>query len=93
MYALFETAEFSKSINRLSGKDAAFVAKKLREYIYPQLRQEPHFGTNIKKLRGCVPDTWRYRLGRYRIFYCIVDAEKTIFLLTVDQRKDAYRQL
>jgi mRNA interferase RelE/StbE len=36
-------------------------------------------------------DTWRYRIGKFRLF-CIVDLKEWIlFVLTIDDRKDAYR--
>ena len=72
MYALFETEEFLRSIDKLDVKDARFIRNKLETYVYPQLRQEPHFGLKIKKLRAYHPDTWRYRIGKYRVFYTIV---------------------
>jgi len=59
--------------------------------VYPQIREEPHFGPNVKKLRGYDPDTWRYRVGRYRIFYTIDEDDNVVLLLTAAQRKDAYR--
>jgi mRNA interferase RelE/StbE len=91
MYSVFETAEFADSLQKLNSKDSAFVAKKLQEYIYPQLRQEPHFGPNIKKLKNYNPETWRYRIGRYRVFYGIDENDTVVLLLTIEQRKDAYR--
>lgn len=91
MYSLFETVEFTDSIQRLPARDAAFVSMKLREYIYPQLRLEPHFGPNIRKLRGYSPETWRYRLGRYRVFYTIEEKGTVVLLLTVAPRRDAYK--
>jgi len=55
------------------------------------LRQEPHYGPNIKRLQGYEPITWRYRIGDYRLFYLIDDGEKIVYLLTMDHRKEAYR--
>jgi mRNA interferase RelE/StbE len=42
-------------------------------------------------LEGCTPETWRYRIGPYRLFYSVDENERIVFLLTVDDRKDAYR--
>ena len=36
----------------------------------------PHFGANIKKLKDFTPDTWRYRIGAWRLFYEIDEEEK-----------------
>ena len=90
-YRIFETNEFLKNLEKLTLHDALFIKKKLQSYVYPQIKKEPCFGKNIKKLRDYVPDTWRYRIGRFRIFYIVDHKEKIIYILTVDLRKDAYR--
>jgi mRNA interferase RelE/StbE len=90
MYEIFETQEFLKSIEKLQKKEAKIIEKKLESYVYPQLREEPHFGANIKKLRGYSPDTWRYRIGNFRVFYTIDEDDHLVILLVVENRKDAY---
>ncbi len=90
-FRIFETEEFQKKLKKLSPGTARFIARKLRDYIYPQLRADPFFGTNIKKLRGYAPETWRYRVGRFRIFYLVSPEERIVFLLSIDDRRDAYR--
>ncbi len=62
----------------------------MKEYIIPQLKSEPHFGINIKKLKNYDPPTWRYRIGKYRVFYEIDAESKEVDILTISQRKDAY---
>jgi mRNA interferase RelE/StbE len=88
-FRIFETDEFRKALARLG--PPRFLPKKLQSYVYPQLRQGPYFGPNIRKLQGYTPETWRYRIGPYRLFYSVDKDERIIFLLTVDDRKDAYR--
>lgn len=88
---IFETDEFLKKFKKLPPSDVAFLRKKLDTFVYPQIRKEPFWGNNIKKLRGYSPDTWRYRIGRFRIFYLIDQKEKIISMLTAENRKDAYR--
>ena len=90
-YRVFETDEFKKSNKALARRSGRSLDRKLIEYVYPQLKQEPHFGPNIKRLQGYDPLTWRYRIGDYRIFYQIDEAEKIVFILTIDDRKEAYR--
>ncbi len=90
-YRLFETEEFKKANQALAQRRGRSLDKKLAEYVYPQLRQEPHYGPNIKRLQGYDPLTWRYRIGNYRIFYLIDEEEKIVFILTIDDRKEAYR--
>ena len=75
--------------NDFSGQQKRIKAK-LSAYVYPQLRQQPFFGKNIKKLKDFAPDTWRYKIGNYRFFYTIDESKKTVFMLTIDHRKNAY---
>jgi mRNA interferase RelE/StbE len=75
----------------MDAKQRAFVEAKLRAYVYPQLRARPHLGLNIKKLQGYQPATWRYRIGRFRVFYDIDEPNRIVNILTLDDRKDAYR--
>lgn len=89
-YEIFETDEFLKKINKLANQKKSFIEKKLLKYIYPQLKEEPHYGNNIKKLVGYKPETWRYRIGKFRLFYVIDENEKIIYILSIDLRKDAY---
>ena len=89
-YRVFETDEFLKRIEKLDPPNKSFIKKKLSSYVYPQIKLEPFFGRNIKKLKGYVPDTWRYRIGRFRVFYTMDQEEKTIYILTIDHWKDAY---
>ncbi len=90
-FRIFETDEFLKRLGKLTPNETEFLRKKLIEYVYPQLRCEPYYGRNIKKLRNYSPDTWRYRIGSYRIFYIVSSDKKIVYLLTLDSRKNAYR--
>ncbi len=90
-YGIFETEEFLRNLEKLSARDRENIQKKLTDYAYPRLREQPCFGSNIRKLRGYSPDTWRYRIGRYRVFYTVDQEERTVYVLTVEARKDAYR--
>ena len=90
-YRIFETVEFKKANQALAQRLGRSLDKKPSEYAYPQLRQEPHYGPNIKRLQGYDPLTWRYRVGDYRIFCLVDEAERIVFILTIDDRKEAYR--
>jgi mRNA interferase RelE/StbE len=89
-YKIFETNEFLKRLKEININNKIFIQKKLTNYIYPQLREEPHYGINIKKLINYKPETWRYRIGKYRVFYIIDEEKKIIYMLSIDLRKDAY---
>ncbi|MCP4267409.1 MAG: type II toxin-antitoxin system RelE/ParE family toxin [Candidatus Brocadiaceae bacterium] len=90
-FRIFETDEFFKQLKKMSSPNVDFLQKKLNSYVYPQIKNQPFWGNNIKKLQGYSPDTWRYRIGKFRLFYVVNQEERIISILTVDFRKDAYR--
>jgi mRNA interferase RelE/StbE len=62
----------------------------VRNIVYPQLKKNPFYGTNIKKLKGEYEGVYRYRLGNYRLFY-IIDNDKVIVIVTtISHRQSAY---
>lgn len=89
-YKIFETDEFLKRLSKYSANNKKFIETKLKSLVYDELRLEPHFGNNIKKLRSYIPETWRFRIVKYRLFYAIDESDKIVFILTVEFRKDAY---
>ena len=90
-FRIFETEEFQNKLGKLPAGSARFVQKKLAVYVYPQLRKDPFLGPNIKKLKGYDPTTWRYRIGAFRMFFMVDQTERIIFMLSIDDRRDAYR--
>ena len=90
-YRIFETSEYLRKLKKLTAGDREFVSKKASSYIYPQIGDEPHFGQNARKLKGYEPAMWRYRLGNFRLFYAIDEDTHVVSILTVDDRRDAYR--
>ena len=90
-YRIFETRRFLADLEDLDSSVQAHLQKKLESYVYPQLRQEPHVGRNIRKLKEWVPETWRYRIGDWRFFYEIHGSERMVYLTAVDHRREAYR--
>ena len=87
---IFETNQFLKDLKQDFSGQQARIRKKLTDYVYPQLRQNPYFGKNIKKLVNYQPETWRYRIGGYRFFYSIDEQKKIVYMLAADSRQDAY---
>jgi len=65
--------------------------KKISEYVYPILRDNPYVVTNIKKLKGNFKDFYRYRIGDYRLFYKISEETVIVFIINIEARKDAYK--
>jgi mRNA interferase RelE/StbE len=55
-----------------------------------QLASDP-FQTDIRKLAGTNPETWRIRVGDYRILARFDRAAQVITLLRILHRREAYR--
>jgi mRNA interferase RelE/StbE len=90
-FKIFETDQFLDDMSRDFKGQGERIANKLKDHVYPQLRDNPHFGKNIKKLKNYQPETWRYRIGSYRFFYEIDEKQSLVYMLAVDARKDSYR--
>jgi len=90
-YQVFETNEFTSKLEALPGREATAIRAKLRSYVYPQIRVQPFYGANIRKLRGFTPSVWRYRTGKYRVFYTVDQDDRVVSMVTIEHRKDAYR--
>ena len=89
-YRIFETDQFIRDLKSLSRSGLGKIEKKLREFVYPELGMHPRFGSNIRKLKGFSPDTWRYRIGNWRFFYEIDDDESIVFMTAASHRGTAY---
>ena len=89
-FKVFETNQYIKDLEGDFSGQQTRIIKKLRQYVYPQLRDNPYFGKNIKKLVNYKPETWRYRIGNYRFFYEIDDRNKIIYMIAADNRQNVY---
>lgn len=87
-YKIAETDTFSRIIAKPEFKQ---LSQKLSNYVYPQLKENPFFGLNVKKLKGEYEGVYRYRVGSIRVFYLIDDSSRTVFLLDIQKRKDSYK--
>ena len=89
-FRIFETTQFLKDLEQDFRGQQVRIRQKLASYVYPQLRGNPFFGKNIKKLRNFVPETWRYRIGDYRFFYTIDERAHWVMMIAADHRGQAY---
>ncbi|QTA81042.1 toxin RelE/ParE-like domain-containing protein [Desulfonema limicola] len=89
-YRIFETEQFQKDIRTLNKSGKGKLPDKLRDFVYPKLRLMPHFGPNIKKLKGFRPETWRYRIGSWRFFYEIDEENHIVNMIAASPRSSAY---
>lgn len=90
-FKIFETDRFQKNLEEDFRGQGERIKRKLTTYVYPQLRKNPYFGKNIKKLTDYKPETWRYRISNYRFFYTIDDHKKIVFMIAADNRESAYK--
>jgi mRNA interferase RelE/StbE len=86
-FQIAETKEFEKNIKRLDTK----IYTKIKNIVYPQLKKNPFYGTNIKKLKGNYEGVYRYRLGNYRLFYVIDNDKVIVIVTTISHRQNAYK--
>ena len=84
-FQIAETKEFQKNIKKLESK----IYTKIKNIVYPQLKKNPFYGTNIKKLKGEYEGVYRYRLGSYRLFYVIDNDKIIVIITTISHRKNA----
>ena len=85
-YEIAETKEFRKKVAKLETQ----VYAKIRSVVYPQLRKNPFYGTNIKKLKGEFEGVYRYRIGSYRLFYTFEKERVIVVVMTISHRQGAY---
>lgn len=82
-YQLKSTKRFDRKIKKL---DVRYV-RNIRERV-DKLAENPR-PNGCKKLVG-VEDTYRIRIGNYRVIYHIRDAELIVLALDVDHRSQIY---
>ena len=89
-YRIFETRQFQRDLRSIAKAGQKEVVGKLRRTVYPRLREHPHFGPHVRKLKGHEPETWRYRIGSWRFFYEIDDGEHVVSMIAASHRGSAY---
>jgi mRNA interferase RelE/StbE len=87
-FKIAETETFTRKIGSVRFKSQY---KKIVDYVYPILRENPFFGPNIKKLKGSFKDVYRFRIGNSRLFYTISEETVFVFIIDIEDRKDAHK--
>lgn len=85
-YQIAETKTFEKVKQKIDKK----LYLKIKNFVYPQLRENPFYGTNIKKLKDNLEGYYRYRIGNYRLFYFIEDDKLIIAVVDFKHRQQTY---
>jgi mRNA interferase RelE/StbE len=91
-FKIFETNRFLDDLEEIGEKLKKKIYNKIQNYVYPQLKLNPFYGKNIKKLINYSPPTWRYRIGDYRLFYEIDQKENIIYILTIEIKNKTYER-
>jgi mRNA interferase RelE/StbE len=86
----FQIAETKGFAKRKAGI-APELYEKIRDVVYPQLRKNPCFGPNIKKLKGKLAPYCRFRIGDYRLFYLIEADKVLVAVVDLKHRQNAYK--
>lgn len=85
-YQIAETKTFEKVKKKIDKK----LYSKIENFVYPQLRENPFYGTNIKKLKDSLEGYYRYRIGYYRLFYLVENDKLIIVVVDFKHRQKAY---
>ena len=85
-FKIAETKTFEKVKKNIDVK----LYTKIKNIVYPQLRSNPFYGNNIKKLKGEFEGYYRYRIGNYRLFYLIENEKIIVVIVDLKHRQNAY---
>jgi mRNA interferase RelE/StbE len=85
-FQIAETKNFQKIKEKIDKK----LYQKIVNNVYPQLKSNPFYGTNIKKLKGEFDGYYRYRVGNYRLFYIIENDKVLVIVTDFRHRQNAY---
>ncbi|MBI4596859.1 MAG: type II toxin-antitoxin system RelE/ParE family toxin [Candidatus Omnitrophica bacterium] len=84
MYSVFYTSSAERQLNHLPSQIAASVTNTVRHLV-----ENPRT-IRTEKLTGS-PNTYRIRIGRYRIVYTIEDHIRRVVIHRIAHRRDVYR--
>jgi len=85
-YQIAETKTFEKVKKKIDKK----LYSKIENFVYPQLRENPFYDPNIKKLKDNLEGYYRYRIGNYRLFYLIKDDKLIVAVVDFRHRQQSY---
>lgn len=86
MYKVVLLPKAEKTFARAAGSLARKLARAFRLLEVDPLRHR-----NIKRLTGPLKGLFRFRAGDYRIVYQIDVAGKTVYVVRIAHRKEAYQ--
>ncbi|HEX5472495.1 MAG TPA: type II toxin-antitoxin system RelE/ParE family toxin [Lacipirellulaceae bacterium] len=81
--------DLSKKAEQFYRRTDRPLARKLARW-FEQLERDPRNHNNVKPLSGKLAGTFRYRVGDHRVLYQIDDLRKTVFIVSIAHRGEAY---
>ena len=66
------------------------IQKQINKAI-DSLEVNPLFGPHIKKLSGKLKGLYRYRLGKLRIVYQVLESDRKVLVAEIGPRGDVYK--
>ena len=66
------------------------LQRRLRR-CFELLKSEPRKHPNIVRLRGPFAGHYRFRVGAYRVVYCIHEAQQIVEITEIGHRREVYR--
>jgi mRNA interferase RelE/StbE len=85
-------AEYAVTFSRTARKELEPLPRQLVERIFPKIESlalQPR-PSGCKKLKGA-QNLWRIRVGDYRVVYSVDDSGRSIDIIAVRHRSEAYR--
>lgn len=83
--------DLSKKAQDVYKKAERPLARKLAR-CFEQLERDPRNHNNVKPLSGKLGGHFRYRVGDHRVLYRIDEPRKTVVVVKIAHRGDAYKQ-
>ena len=78
------------SAHRFVQRADASLQRRLRR-CFDVLGAEPRNHPNATLLRGELAGHYRFRVGHYRVVYCIHETQKTVEVVEIGHRREVYR--
>jgi len=72
-------------------EDADSALQRKLDRCWDALTRDPRRHPNIRKLKGKLSAYWRFRVGARRVIYRIDEQEQTVWVVTIEHRRDVYR--
>lgn len=86
--------KYSVEVSKSAARSLRKITPQIRHQIYAALKELEHTPrpVGVRKVVGA-EDTWRIRVGNYRVVYTIKDNKLLVVVVRVGHRREVYRNL